>query len=71
MQVLRKIRQLLLSIHKAFKILLQVNNLAMMQEKKKGIKRQIATDKIGCLLAVVTHKINTIQKSVFAFLFDD
>ena len=29
-----------------------------MQEKNFGIKRQIATDKIGCLLAVLTHKAN-------------
>ena len=40
-----------ISIHKPFKILPQANNPAMMQEKKKGIKRQIATDRI-------THKAN-------------
>lgn len=44
-----------------------------MQEKKFGIKRQIVTDKIGCLLAVVTHKVNQhdtkigILAATFAF----
>ncbi len=44
-----------------------------MQEKKFGIKRQIVTDKIGCLLAVVTHKANQhdtkigILAATFAF----
>ena len=55
---------------KAFKILRQVNNLAMTQ-KKFGIKRQIATDKIGCLLAVVAYKakikkfLSTLSKNFY------
>lgn len=42
-------------------------------KKKKGIKRQIVTDKIGCLLAIVTHKANQhdtkigIWAAAFAF----
>ena len=58
MQVLRKNRPKHSLIHKASKMLNRVNNPAMMQEKKKGIKRQIATDNTGCLLEVVAHKAN-------------
>ena len=41
----------------------------MMQEKKKGIKRQIVTDKIGCLLAIVTHKEHDTKIGIWAAAF--
>ena len=41
----------------------------MMQEKKKGIKRQIVTDKKGCLLAIVTHKEHDTKIGIWAAAF--
>ena len=61
MKDLRKIRQSLLSIPKAFKILQQVNNLSLTVEKKKEIKQQITTDEISWLL-LHTRRIYMTQK---------
>ena len=75
MQVLKKIQLLLSLIPKVYRMPPQVNNPAMTQEKKFGIKRQIATDKIGCLLSVLAHKANQhdtkigIWVAMFALFF--
>lgn len=54
----RKVQPSLSSIHKVCKMPHRVSKSALTEEKKKGIKRQITTDTIGCLLSVVVHKAN-------------
>lgn len=53
-----------LLILKVFKIHLQVSSLVL-----KGIKRQIVTDEIACLLAIVTHNELRYEKFFVAIEF--